>query len=66
MNIRRQCSNFQFEEDPVSKNAEGISKFYHEVLFLNFLQRKPHVTKRNTIYMICIMSHLKLETKNKL
>ena len=26
INIRRQSGTFQFEEDPLSKNAEGISK----------------------------------------
>ena len=34
MNIRRQSNTFQFEEDPLSKNVEGISKTYHEVLLL--------------------------------
>ena len=24
--------NFQVQEDPFSKNAQGISKIYHEVL----------------------------------
>ena len=48
MNIRRQCNTFQFEEDPFSKNAEGISKNYHEVLFLlKFLQIEPHVKNMN-------------------
>ena len=30
MNFR----NFQFEQDPFSKNAEGIGKIYHGVLLL--------------------------------
>ena len=30
MNIK----NFNFEQDTFSKNAEGISKIYHEVLLL--------------------------------
>ena len=30
MNIK----NFNFEQDPFSKNAEGIRKIYHEVLLL--------------------------------
>ena len=35
----RQIDNFQFEEDPFSKNVEGIGKIYHEVLLLlKFLQ----------------------------
>ena len=36
--------NFQTQEDPFSKNAQGISKIYHEVLLLmKFLQTKPQV-----------------------
>ena len=36
--------NFKSEEDPLSRNAQGISKIYHEVLLLmNFLQTKPQV-----------------------
>ena len=48
MNIRRQSGNFQFQEDPLSKGARGISKTYQEVLLLkNFLQTKPQVKKMN-------------------
>ena len=44
MNIRRQSGNFQFEENPVSKNAESISKIYQEVLLLmKIIQTKPQV-----------------------
>ena len=47
MNIR----NFKFEEDPISKNAQGISKIYHEVLLLiKFLQTKPQVKNMNNKY----------------
>ena len=36
--------NFQTQEDPSSKNAQGVSKIYHEVLLLmKFLQTKPQV-----------------------
>ena len=43
--------NFRFDGDPVARNAEGISKLYHEVLLLmEFLQTKPQVKKMNTIY----------------
>ena len=34
MKIRRQSGNFQLEEDPFSKVAQGFSKIYHEVLIL--------------------------------
>ena len=51
MNIRRQSGKFKFQEDPFSKNVEGIGKFYHEVLLLtNFLQTKPSVKNVNYIY----------------
>ena len=30
MNIRRRSASFQFEEDPSSKNVQGIGKNYHE------------------------------------
>ena len=40
--------NFKFEDDPFSKNAQGISKIYHEVLLLiNFSQTKPQVKNMN-------------------
>ena len=34
MNIRRQNNSFHFDEDPFSKNFQGIGKTYHEVLLL--------------------------------
>ena len=41
MNYRGQSNIFQFEGHPFSKNAEGISKIYHEVLkLMKFLQTK--------------------------
>ena len=40
--------HFQSQEDPFSKNAQGISKIYHEVLLLmKFLQTKPQVKNMN-------------------
>ena len=51
MNIRRQSGTFQFEEDPCSKNVQGIGKIYHEVLLLmKFLQTKPSVESMNVNY----------------
>ena len=47
MNIK----SFRFEEDPFAKDAQGISKIYHEVLMLmKFLQTKPQVKKMNNYY----------------
>ena len=41
--------NIRIDEDPFAKNAEGISKIYHEVsLVKKFLQAKPQV--KNVIF----------------
>ena len=43
--------NIRFEEDPLSKNAQGISEIYHKVLLLMiFLQTKPSVKNTNIDY----------------
>ena len=43
--------SFEFEQDLSSKNAQGISKIYHEVLLLmKFLQTKPQVKDMNINY----------------
>ena len=43
--------NFQTQQDPFSKNAQGIINFYHEVLLLmKFLQTKPHIKNMNNNY----------------
>ena len=43
--------NFQTQEDPFSRNAQGISKIYNEVLVLmKFLQTKPQVKNINFNY----------------
>ena len=48
MNFRRQSGTFQFEEDPFSKNVQGIGKSYHEVLLLmKFSQIKPPIKNKN-------------------
>ena len=51
MNIGRQSGTFQFQEDPLNKNVQGIGKIYHEVLFLlKFSQTKPQVKGMNITY----------------
>ena len=41
----------QTQEDPLAKNAQVISKIYHEVLLLmNILQTKPQVKSMNISY----------------
>ena len=41
---------FRFEEDPFAKNAQGISKIYHEVLLKKILQTKSKVENMNINY----------------
>ena len=49
--IEMKNKNFQTQEDPFSKNAEGISKIYHEVLLLmKFLMTKPQIKNMNINY----------------
>ena len=44
-------TNIRFDEDPFAKNAQGISKIYHEMfLLINFLQTKPQVKNMNIKY----------------
>ena len=43
--------NFQTQQYPFAKNAQGISKIYHEVLLLmKCLQTKPQIKKMNINY----------------
>ena len=43
--------NIRFDEDPFAKNAQGISKIYHEVLLLmKFVQTEPQVKNMNISY----------------
>ena len=43
--------NIRFDEDPFAKNAQGISKIYHEVMTLiSFLQTEPQVKNMNINY----------------
>ena len=45
--------NFQTQQDPFSRNAQGISKMYHEVLLLmKFLQTKPQIKNMHIIYYL--------------
>ena len=50
--IEMKNRNFQTNnQDPFSKNAQGISRVYHEVLLLmKFLQTKPQVKNMNINY----------------
>ena len=46
-----ESENFQTQQDPFSRNAQGISRIFHEVLLLmKFLQTKPQVKNMNINY----------------
>ena len=58
--------NFQTQEDPFAKNAQGISKIYHEVLLLmKFLQTKPQVKNMNMNYYDLYYTVIKTRDKSK-
>ena len=58
--------NFQTQQDPFAKNAQGISKIYHEVLLLmKFLQTKPQVKNMNINYYDLYYTVIKVRDENK-
>ena len=57
---------FQTEQDPFSRNAQGISKIYHEVLLLlKFLQTKPQIKNTNINYFDLYYTVIKTRVENK-
>ena len=65
--IEMKNRNFQTQDqDPFSRNAQGISKIYHEVLLLmKFLQTKPQVKNMNINYYDLYYTILKTRDENK-
>ena len=65
--IEMKNKNFQTNnQDPFSRNAEGISKIYHEVLLLmKFLQTKPQVKNMNINYFDLYYTVIKSRDENK-
>ena len=58
--------NFQTQRDLFSRNAQGISKIYHEVLLLmKFLQTKTQVKNMNINYYDLYYTVIKTRDKNK-
>ena len=54
------------DQDPFSRNAQGISKIYHEVLLLmKFLQTKPKVKNMNINYYDLYYTVIKTRDENK-
>ena len=57
--------NFQTQQDPFAKNAQGISKIYHEVLLLmKFLQTKSQVKNMNINYYDLYYTVIKTRDEN--
>ena len=65
--IEMKNKNFQTNnQDPFAKNAQGISKIYHEVLLLmKFLQTKPQVKNMNINYYDLYNTVIKVRDKNR-
>ena len=59
--------NFQsHHEDPFAKNAQGISKIYHEVLLLmKFLQTKPQIENMNINYSDLYLTIIRIRDENR-
>ena len=64
--IEMKNKNFQTNsQHPFSKNAQGISKIYHEVLLLmKFLQTKPQVKNMNNNYYDLYNTVIKTRDEN--
>ena len=65
--IEMKNRNFQTNnQDPFSRNAEGIHKIYHEVLLLmKFLQTKPQIKNMNINYYDLYYTVIKTRDENK-
>ena len=64
--IEMKNKNYQGQQDPFSRNAQGISKIYHEVLLLmKFLQTKPQIKNMNINYFDLYYTVIKVRDKNK-
>ena len=65
--IEMKNKNFQTNnQDPFAKNAQSISKIYHEVLLLmKFLQTKPQIKNMNINYYDLYYTVIKTRDENK-
>ena len=58
--------NFQTQQDPLSRNAQGISKIYHEIkLLMKVLQTKPQIKNMNINYYDLYYTVIKVREENK-
>ena len=64
--IEMKNKNFQTQQDPFAKNAQGISKIYHEVLLLmKYLQTKPQIKNMNINYYDLYYTVIKVRDENR-
>ena len=64
--IEMKNKNFQTQQDPFSRNAQGFSKIYHEVvLLMKFLQTKPQLKNMNFNYFDLYYTVSKTRVENK-
>ena len=64
--IEMKNENFQIQQDPFAKNAQGINKIYHEeLLIMKFLQTKPRVKNMNINYYDLYYTVIKVRDGNK-
>ena len=64
--IEMKNKNYQGQQDPFSRNAQGISKIYHEVLLLmKFLQTKPQIKNMNINYFDLYYTVIKVRNENR-
>ena len=58
--------NIQTQQDPFSKNVQGISKIFHEVILLmKFLHTKPQVKYMNIKYYDLYYTVTRIRDENK-
>ena len=58
--------NFQTQQDPFARNAQGTSRIYHEgLLLMKFLQTKPQVKNMNSNYYDLYYTVIRTADENK-
>ena len=63
--IEMKNKNFQTQEDPFAKHAQGISNIYHEVLLLmKFLQTKTDIKNMNNNYYDLYYTFIRIRHEN--
>ena len=64
--IEMKNKNFQTQQDPFAKNAQGVSKIHHEVLkLMKFLQTMPQVKNMKINYYDLYNTVIKTTDENK-